>query len=188
MVHVLYGYCLLYASDLSRRSMHGKMAGLVTVWHGSGPSHSPMHSPSHSLSHCLRNDGLSPRITFGAALTGANRPAEIRPRRRSLAHLPSPRGRVRSPKTRFPAIEFSCGEAVSLRPFPSSNFLLDPHPNRRLPHVRRDRWAIWAGCGPTMRAGAGGQVGKRLFKGSTGRRALPCPLSRSAGFVGGRHP
>ena len=32
MVHVLYGYCLLYASDLSRRSMHGKMAGLVTVW------------------------------------------------------------------------------------------------------------------------------------------------------------
>ena len=89
MVHVLYGYCLLYASDLSRRSMHGKMAGLVTVWHGSGPSHSPIHSPSHSLSHCLRNDGLSPRITFGAALTGAYRPAEIRPRRRSSAHLPS---------------------------------------------------------------------------------------------------
>ena len=28
MVHVLYGYCLLYASDLSRRSMDGKMAGL----------------------------------------------------------------------------------------------------------------------------------------------------------------
>ena len=98
--------------------MHGKMAGLLTVWHGSGPSHSPMHSPSHSLSHCLRNDGLSPRITFGAALTSAYRPAEIRPRRRSSAHLPSPRGRVRSPKTRFPPIEFSCGEAVSPRSIP----------------------------------------------------------------------
>ena len=108
----MYCYCLLYASDLSRRSMHGKMAGLVTVWHGSGPSHSPMHSPSHSVSHCLRNDGLSPHVTFGGALTGAYRPAEIRPRRRSSAHLPSPRGRVRSPKTRFPPIiEFICGES-----------------------------------------------------------------------------
>ena len=27
----MYCYCLLYASDLSRRSMHGKMAGLLTV-------------------------------------------------------------------------------------------------------------------------------------------------------------
>ena len=40
MGKILYGYCIwymycycqLYASDLSRRSMHGKMAGLLTVW------------------------------------------------------------------------------------------------------------------------------------------------------------
>ena len=51
--------------------------------------------------------------------------------------------------------------AVPCLPLHYSNLCIDLHSDRRLPHVCRDRRLIWAGCGPSVRAGAAGHVARR---------------------------